>query len=344
MNLIGLDLGTAKIKLVEVEKDGGKIPKLVSFASFDAPKASLFSEAQADKDAYVASLSDCLSSSNLSTDRAVFALRDSQTFTKVISFPKMDSDGVKKALELGADQHIPIPIKEVAYGFEILGDSVLEAGKIDVFVVATKKSLVEDILKVLKKGGLDILGVETESMAQVRSLMSEEDLKVSFATLILNIGVSSSDLTVVYSGGIRFTRTISTGGLALTRAIAQDFGFDLNQAEEYKKAYGLDPTFLEGRVADVIRPIFDVTVEEINRAIAFFNSRVRGALVKRVIVSGGVALMPGVLAYLASQLNLEVELANCWQKINVPNTFAGSEISEAATSFSVACGLSLKEV
>lgn len=341
MNLLGLDLGNFSVKFVEIEKK--RLPTLVSFGAVASPTQSIFTETPEAESAYSNYLANFLSDHKVSSNQTVISLPESSVFTKIIPFPKMDEGGIKKAIELGSEQYIPLPAKEASIGFEILGESLTDPGKLDVFVVASQKKNIEKIIKVLKKSHLEVVGVETEMMALVRSLLSEADLKAGFATVLLNIGSVTSDLAIVYSGGIRFTRSISSGGVALTRAVAQDLGFDINQAEEYKKSYGLDPSFLEGRISKTLKPIFDVTLSEVKRSVAFFSSRNQGIPVRRLILSGGTAFLPGVLAYIATEIGLEAELADCWKKIDVPSTFSASELSSGSANFAVAAGLALKE-
>ena len=42
--------------------------------------------------------------------------------------------------------------------------------------------------------------------------------------------------------------SMSVGGLAINRAIASDFNFTQGQAEEYKKAYGVENKQLGGKI------------------------------------------------------------------------------------------------
>ena len=107
-------------------------------------------------------------------------------------------------------------------------------------------------------------------MAVSRSLVSADP--GTPPTMIVNIGAMTTDLAVVSKKSVRFTRSISTGGNAMARAISQALGFDLNQAEEYKKTYGLDQTQLEGKIMQAIKPIFDVVVDEVKKIGGFLRN------------------------------------------------------------------------
>jgi cell division ATPase FtsA len=66
--------------------------------------------------------------------------------------------------------------------------------------------------------------------------------------MVVSMGAQSSDIAILQSGTLLFTRSISAGGEALTRAIAQNLDLNQTQAEEYKRVYGLEKGKLEGKI------------------------------------------------------------------------------------------------
>ena len=116
--------------------------------------------------------------------------------------------------------------------------------------------------------------------------------------LVVDLGAKATDMAVVENGLVVFSRSIATAGEALTRAIATSLGLDPSQAEAYKKAYGVDPQKLEGKVREAIGPVLNVVVKEIEKTIAYYHSETRKT-VKRVILSGGTAGLPEVVNLMA---------------------------------------------
>ncbi|KKQ81661.1 MAG: type IV pilus assembly protein PilM [Candidatus Daviesbacteria bacterium GW2011_GWF2_38_7] len=141
---------------------------------------------------------------------------------------------------------------------------------------------------------------------------------------------------------IWLTRSISTGGMALTRSLAQHFNFEANQAEQYKKIYGLMEDQLEGKVFEALKPIIDIIAEEGKRMIRAFETKYPQNPIKRVVLSGGGAKMPGFVIYLANAFGLEVQEADPWYSI-VKDKESASRLVQDAPSYSVAVGLALRE-
>ena len=90
-----------------------------------------------------------------------------------------------------------------------------------------------------------------------------------------------------------------------------------------------------------IKPIFDVVVNEIRRALAYYGGKHGDAPVKRVVLTGGTARLPGLVLYLAEALGLEVQIGNPWEGISLPSQVSQRLIQEG-TSYAVAVGLALK--
>jgi type IV pilus assembly protein PilM len=143
---------------------------------------------------------------------------------------------------------------------------------------------------------------------------------------------------------VRFTRSISIGGDDLTKAVEQNLGFDFSQAEEYKKTYGLDSKQAEGKVAAAIRPIFDQILNEAKRAKVFYTTHNPNVIINRMIIAGGSALMPGLLFYVANNLDIEVELANPWRNVSLAKGIESQkdQIFENGPTYVTAVGLALK--
>lgn len=343
MNFFGLDIGSSSLKAVEVKKDTkGRTLQLYGSAPLASSIVS-FSESEADLRPLANSIRDFVDSNSFSTNKVIVALPESQIFTRVISLPKMTEKELSTSMQWEAQQYIPVPLADVSLDYQVIESNDASANRMDVLLIAAPKNLVQKYLKVLKDSGLSPIGIETETMAVSRSLVSED---VSTPpTMIVNIGALTTDLSVVSKKSIRFTRSISTGGSAMARAISQALGFDLNQAEEYKRTYGLDQTQLEGKVMQAIKPIFDVVVDEVKRSVAFYGTHSnKEDRIKRVIICGGTASLPGIIVYMAGSLDLEVQLGDPWQKIYVPPKFPKKELEDLGPSFAVAAGLAIKEI
>lgn len=339
MIFFGLDIGSHSLKIAQVEKKGDKA-RLVAFGSAPAPARGLLSEAESDLTALAETVKKLHRETKITTKNVASTLPEDKVFTKVVTFPKLSEEELKSAIKWEAEQYVPIPLEEVSLDYQIVGEvkeGVVE--KIEVLLVAAPKKLVEKLLKVLKVAGLKPAALETEVLALARSLITPD----SETILLVDLGARATDLAIVEAGQVVFTRSIPTAGEALTRAVASGLGIEPSQAEEYKKAYGVDPEKLEGKVKGAIGPVLEAVVKEMEKAIQFYRSAKRKQ-VKRVILAGGTAGLPEVVSLLAQKLSLEIQVGDPFARLEKDTEILAKIPAGMAPSYATAIGLALKDV
>lgn len=342
INHVGLDIGSHSIKVVQLT-GSTDAPVFVSAGLLPTPNNAFVSESPEDQQELADAVKNSFKETRVTTNKVVTALPESQIFTRVVEMPQLSKQEMKSAIDYEAEQYVPIPLNEVRLTWQVLSSRVGADKKtvMDVLLVAAPINLIEKYLNIIKLANLTPVSLETETTAVVRALVQR--VEGSPTTLVMSIGATTTDLTIVSENQIKFTRSIATGGLALARGIANDLGFELDQAVEYMKTYGLDATQLEGKVMQAIKPIFDVVVNEVRRAIAFYSTKNPDKPVKRIVISGGTAKLPGMVIYLAEALGLEVQIGNPWDGIALPPNNS-QKLIEGGTSYTVAVGLALKAI
>lgn len=282
----------------------------------------------------------------------ITAFPESQIFTRVIEVPEMSEKELGNAIRWEAEQYVPMPLADVRMSWMVLEKPKVkseklkvkkEGKKMRVLLVAAPLALIDRYMQILKMAGLTPLAFETEIVAITRAFSPSKNQIPT--TMIVSIGASTTDLCIIDNSSIQFTRSIGTGGIALARSIAQELGFEINQAEEYKKSYGLLEDQLEGKILAAIKPVFDVIVNEIDRARLYYQTHKATSVIKRIVLAGGSAQLPGIVVYLAETLGVEVQIGNPWQNIEIPEKLK-EKVSpiESQVNYAVAVGLAMKAV
>lgn len=339
---VGLDIGFSSIKLVELSKEKETF-KLVSLGNIASPQPGMLSDADKDMEAVATAIRNLLSATKSEGKDVIVALPESKVFTRVIDdLPFLTDQELTSAIRYAAEEFIPMPLNDVNLNWQVLfrSDGKNKDTKTVILVVASPKNVVAKYIKVLEMAGIRPKALETEIIAVTRSLVGNNPFSPS--TLIVQLGTTTTDFAVVSKGLVWLTRSISTGGMALTRSLAQQFNFEIAQAEEYKKVYGIMQDQLEGKVFDVLRPVVDIIVSECKRVIQAFETKYTQNPIKRIVLSGGGAKMPGLVIYFANSLGLEVQEADPWFSITKDKTSV-SKLSKDQSSYSVAVGLALRE-
>lgn len=339
---IGLDIGFSSIKIVSLAKENQQ-SKLISLGSIPSPQPGIVSDVDTDLEALADAIKKLLTAANIGQREIVAALPESKVFTRVIEdLPYLSDSELSSAINYAAEEFIPMPLSDVNLNWQILlrSDGKTKNSQTVVLVIASPKNTVLKYIKVLSMANLRPTSLETETIAVTRSLVGNNPF--SPTTLIVQLGATTTDFATVSKGLIWLTRSISTGGMALTRSLAQQFNFEMNQAEEYKKVYGLLEDQLEGKVFDALKPVVDIIASEAKRVIQAFETKYPQNPIKRVVLSGGGAKMPGLVVYLANNLGLELQEADPWYSIAKDKAIIG-KLAQDAPSYSVAVGLALRE-
>jgi len=194
--------------------------------------------------------------------------------------------------------------------------------------------LVERYLALFTNAGIEPSFLETQMLSVLRSLGIDQQEP---ATMVINLGATNMDIMVVANGEIQFVFTHKGVGNLLTNTLQQTVGLDLQQAEQYKRAYGLNADQFEGKVKNALLPTINNLAGEIQKALRYFADQAPQNTIQRLVLTGGSAQLPGLVEHLTSTLNLEILLA-------APFATATGEIpTQNQLAFSVCMGLLMRE-
>lgn len=337
-SIIGLDIGSHSIKLVEIGRNKDEAV-LLAAGSIPTPLKALSKSTPEDIESIALVVKKLWVETGAHTKNVNIALPESQVFTRVIEVPALTERELTSAIKWEAEQYIPMPLDQVTVDFTILRDArQTGTNKMEVLLVASPKSLVEKYVTILEYAELTPVAVETEIIAASRALIRSTGAVRT--VMVVSLGAQTTDLAIVRNGILAFTRSISSGGEALSRAVAQSFGFEISQAEEFKKTYGIEKDKLEGKIAGAVAPIMDTIIGEMKRAVAFYQEKYKDEHIGVVILSGGTAKVPGMVVSMAENLGIEVQLANPWLGIVREARF--SVLDSEGPVFSVAVGLAFR--
>jgi type IV pilus assembly protein PilM len=265
------------------------------------------------------------------------SLPESIVSSKVILIPPLTEAELASAIYWQAEQHIPIAKEDLSLQYKVLfrpekGD---KQSQMRVLLIGTRKSLVERYVNMFTAMGIEPSILETQVLSLLRSLEigAEEP-----PTMVLNWGATNMDVAVVFKGEIQFVFTHTGVGALLTKTLQQTLGLDLQQAEQYKRTYGLEPGQFEGRVRNALAPIVNTLVTEIQKAQRYFTSQFPQNTLSRIVITGGSAQLPGLTEFLTQSLGAEILLS-------APFATATGEIpTENQQTFSVCLGLLMREL
>lgn len=216
---------------------------------------------------------------------------------------------------------------------EGLSGARLEAKVYIVTVLSTFKRNIENSIR---EGGWEVEGVVLQSLASAEATLLPEEKELG--VVLLDIGGGTTDISIFYGGGLRYTSSLGVGGNHITQDISRAMGITLSQAEEIKINFGtlfssrekerIEVERMGGRgktyfkkenLVHIIRlrmeEIMELILREINK------SGWRGYLTSGAVITGGSSLLPGVKELSEKILGLPT-------RIGIPRSFFEKEEME----------------
>lgn len=337
--LIGLDIGIQTIKAVQLSREKNK-NALLAAGYIPTPGRTVNATETMEEQALASSINRLVRDMKVSTTEVSASLPSSKVVTRVIEIPAMKESELATGIQWEAEQYIPWPLAKVKLDYAII-DTDMRSQKMKVLLVAAPLALIEKYMRIVSTAGLIPVAFETEILAIARSIA--ETFQTLSNLLIVSIGAATTDIALLHDHTLVYTKSYPIGGITLTRAISDELGFEIAQAEEYKKTYGLEEDKLEGKIAKIIMPFFTNITQEMEKTVAYFKGQYPGEELVSSILTGGTARLPGLVLSITRNLGIDSQTANPFLNLAVdPNVL--SVVTPDASLYTAAVGLALKDV
>ena len=165
----GLDIGETGIRLVQLRKSAGK-PVLVTLGDIPVPSNLLMSDSQLDQDKLSAIIRQLVKDLGVSSNNVALGLPANKVYAAVITTPKLTDAELSKAIRFQADQYVPVAIDQVKLDWTVLGPGKTDK-EVEVLLVACPNTVADKYLSIAEKAGLDVISLETNSMALYRAVV-----------------------------------------------------------------------------------------------------------------------------------------------------------------------------
>ncbi|MBI2068730.1 MAG: type IV pilus assembly protein PilM [Candidatus Yanofskybacteria bacterium] len=351
---LGIDIGTASIKVVELQKKGQRF-ELSNYGLFELKSGVSDSQATAGRgilklpdEEIIWGIKEVIKKSGIKSTDVVASIPSFSTFSTIIEMPYLSEQDLAKALPFEAKKYIPIPLNEVVLDWSIIDISNVNPvpGKsglgskpttVEVFVAAVPKEETVRYQRIMKGAGLNLRALELENTALIRALLGN-DLS---STAIVNIGGRSTSIVIVNKGYERVSHNYEVGGFEITKSIARSLNVGLEKAEELKRKIGLKPSD-ENIVNEAMTSLVDMMVFETKKTLSNYESS-KNIKISKILLIGGLSNMPHFMEYFKKKLNMDVYGANAFARIIYPQQLS-PVIQELANAFAIATGLAMREI
>lgn len=336
----GLDIGTSTMKAIWLSEDAGKL-SLKTIAQATTPERGILSESPFDQQTMAGAIKKLADDAKITTQNVNISLPESQVYIRVIEMPVISDSELALAIYWEAEQYIPVPLQTITLDWTIIKRPPTNAmgEKMTVLLVGSPTGLLDKYQKILTMAGFSINILETEILSTIRPLITDE---LSPTSLVIHIGALSTSFAIVQQGSIVFVYSVATGGIALSRAIASDFGFTIEQAEQYKNTYGIARHSAGEKIGKATEPVLMSIAAEVKKGIAFYTEKYKNEKsIVQIILSGTNAKVPGMDLFFAQNCGIETVIANPFLRLGINNI--PKEVLDHAPEYTIAVGLAMRD-
>jgi len=317
--ILGIDLGSSSVKIVELTKDGERV-LLTNYAIAQTRDDAVFSISELKDEEIAKIIVGLIRQAKISSHRASISLSVEKTFSTVITLPAMPEKELGAAVPYEAQKYVPLPLDEVVLDWNIISvgngkapematkgatDSIGPAGgtngaagegvsTIQVLLLAVPKEIITRLTKIAALAKLELTALEQEAFSLTRALIGND----KSAYVVVDLGRRSTDLIVVDQGFIKMSHNLDS----------------INK---------------------------EIILMELDRIVNIFQMRYNKK-VGQCLLAGGRANEKELMEFLSTKLKMPVKVGDPFARIDHdPKT--NDFLKELGPQFSVAVGLAMRE-
>jgi type IV pilus assembly protein PilM len=341
--LLGLDISSSSVKLVELGRD--KAGNLVlERCAIEPLERGWITDGNVEKfDEVAEAVRRVVKKSGTRTKNVAMALPPSAVITKKIILPGgMSEAELEIQVESEANQYIPFSLEEVSLDFCVVGPSPTSAGDVEVLIAASRREKVQDRQGLAEAAGLKPIIIDVESyasrLATGRLIETLPNKGVDTMVALFEVGAFTTSMQVIKNDEVLYDRDQAFGGAQLTQLIVRQYGFSPEEAEGKKRNGDLPDDYDSG----VLRPFVDSMAQEIGRALQFFFTSTPHNKVDYVMLAGGSAALPGLTEAVTQQTSFACSLVNPFDGMEIGSGIREKKMRREAPSYLTSCGLAMR--
>ena len=311
---LGLDVGNSRINMVSLASEAEGL-QLVDFATVAL-------DPRGGREEKVKQLGQFVQEKGIAGFPANIGVSGDSVIVRYIDLPKMSGLEVAQALKYEAQQYIPFKMEEVIFDYHILEPPNSTRNRMRVLLVAAKKKVIIESIKLIQQAGLKPSLIDVNSFSLINCFqINGPTIKEDAVFALLNLEVDLVSISILQGQLPYFTRDISL----------------LEDILSLRQERGQERDFL-----GTIRPFLTNLIREIRLSIDYYESEFEKQ-VYIIYLSGEGAKVPELINFFNEQLGRQLSLWNPMQNIRLDSARIDSmALKGTSCMLALACGLALR--
>ncbi|MBU2545107.1 type IV pilus assembly protein PilM [Patescibacteria group bacterium] len=343
---LGVDIGSSSVRLVEISRKG-ELYNLDNYGDiglehFNSKPFRSFKKNSVDlsKKEIAENILKIVKEAEIETKDVCFSIPDFGSFFTSITLPIMDEDEIPQAVKYQARPYIPLSLEDVVLDWSVIEGETSKT-ELKILVVAIPNDVINHYRGVAELAMLNLKFLEPEVFSLARSITRTGENKGVVG--LIEMGATSTTCSVLENDIVKISHSFSIAGKELTEIISRSLNIDYAEAEEVKRREGLlpkDELKNSKGTRELLLPLIGSILEETKKAFRNFYVQ-EGKEVKKVVIAGGLSMMPGLKEFLAVEIKKPVVIADPFLGIQASATLTNT-LKNIGPYYGVAIGLALK--
>ncbi len=336
--VVGLDVGSRTLKLCKIEdsKKGNKVTKL---GMRDIPPGLIEEGMIKDSSGVAEGIKQLFKAYKVKEKNVALSIGGYSIIVKTISLQNMPEKELQETIHFEAEQYIPFDISDVNLDFQILGDDPDNPNQMNVLLVAAKKEIVNDYVKLIQTAGLNPVIIDVDAFALQNIYEANYDIDDNDNVALIDIGVTKTTLNILKGNASVLIRDISLGCGQINQKLMSQIGCSLEEAEQlYSSEEGKSP-----EAEEVVVSVATDWCVEIRRVLDYFYSTYPSDQVQKIVLAGGGANIKQFQKFLHDEASIDVEVINPFAKLGVSG-LDSYEIERIGSQAAICLGLAMRRV
>ncbi|THB77878.1 MAG: type IV pilus assembly protein PilM [Desulfobulbaceae bacterium] len=309
--VVGVDIGSHAVKVCQLKRTD-KAYSVVTIGSAILPDGAVDDGTLNEPEVVGEVISELFKHLKIKSKKVGFSISGYSVIVKKVNLAVMDEEKLEEHILSEAEQYIPFDIEDVYLDFQDLKTNTEENERTDVMLVAAKKEIVDNYLKMLSAIGLQATIVDVDGFALENTY--EHNVPKSENVALVDIGASKMNINIISGGMSVVARDIVVGSRQLTEQIQSQFDLEFEEAEALKLGHA-DAGDRQAEIEEIFSTVCTQWVLEIKKAIDLYHSNFPDAPLAKLVLSGGGSKVAGLTDFLGQETKLHVELFNPFQNM-----------------------------
>ena len=357
-SIVGIDIGTAHLRAVEVRGPGKPRPMLLRYHEVSLPPGAVIAGEVIEPNTVAAALKALWSGGGFRSRQVVLGMGNQRVLARDLSVPKMSLARIRQALPFEVQDLLPVPVADALLDFYPISESTTEHGQtVNGLLIAAVKAAVVANVSAVRLAGLRTIDVDLIPFAVSRLLVTRPGIDGVVA--VIDLGATTTSIVITRNGVPQFVRIIPTGANDLTQALSDGLQTDAAAVEQLKRRVGLpaatessaaavlfaaavpDSSPIEAAAARIIADTMHDQLGSIVNTLSYFANTRPSDPVSAIILSGGGAELPGLAEAVSKLTRLGVTRGDPLATVGLASVIDTQALRLSGSAYTVALGLAL---